>query len=86
MRPRVSPISPNAAPHAEPKTSASPSAEIQRVRATLQLMVMREDVADSATLAEEVYDGLDRVCRTLEYLAGKQSQFEFFVEMRASFK
>ena len=84
MQARVSPTSPSAALHAAPSASA-PSAELRRVRAILELMLLREDVADSPTLADEVCDGLDRACRTLEYLAGKQAQYEFFIEMRASF-
>lgn len=81
----ISPISPSAASHAEPRPSDIASVEIRRARAILELLLLREDVADSAMLADEVCDGIDRACRTLDYLAGKQSQFEFFIEMRSSF-
>jgi hypothetical protein len=79
--PRVSTTNPNGAPLAAPNTSA-PSADIRRVRKLLAEMVLAEDCNDFAALADEVYDGLDRVCRTLDYLADKQYNHEFWMNMR----
>jgi hypothetical protein len=78
----VSPTRPNAASSAASATGTI-SADLLRARWLLHDVLMREDVTEEVLLLDEVRDGLDQVCRTLEHLAGQQHLFEFWrVEMK----
>jgi len=73
--PRVSPTNPSAALRAEPSESAA-SASLLCVANVLRDVLIREDVSEKRFLRDEVRDGIDRMCRTLEYLADRQKLFE----------
>jgi hypothetical protein len=78
----VSATLPSAANPVAPK-SATASADLLRARHLLREVLIREDVTEEELLLDEVRDGLDQVCRILEYLAGQQQLFEFWrVEMK----